>query len=309
MLATALRRAPSAAARSLTLTRTPTPTIAPPPPLRRRSSAMAAAAGSSFPTAGPFFLDDFAARQWDDPSYAGTRVPLGSLTKAEFVRRVADLHAGAEGAAAAAARDAAAAAAGEGAADAAAAADAAPSSSYPLVDGYAPFCKHLFIPNVLGARVGSLPITDRTRPLLRSGYVRRRPEELPVLARWLREADVAPLPAAQFLDVILYSRAQLEAEYAASPAPEGGDGGGGAAAGGLAALRALPEGCVWGIISLKAQDEGEETPMQPITMLRNALGREEGGSGVPLDRAAYEASAAYWEGRAAVAAADAPSGE
>lgn len=27
--------------------------------------------------------------------------------------------------------------------------------------------------------------------------------------------------------------------------------------------------------------------MQPITMLRNALGREEGGSGVPLDRDAY----------------------
>ncbi len=28
--------------------------------------------------------------------------------------------------------------------------------------------------------------------------------------------------------------------------------------------------------------------MQPITMLRNALGREEGGSGVKLDREAYE---------------------
>lgn len=27
--------------------------------------------------------------------------------------------------------------------------------------------------------------------------------------------------------------------------------------------------------------------MQPITMLRNALGREEGGSGVPLNRDAY----------------------
>ena len=27
--------------------------------------------------------------------------------------------------------------------------------------------------------------------------------------------------------------------------------------------------------------------MQPITMLRNALGREEGGSGVPLNKDAY----------------------
>jgi hypothetical protein len=28
--------------------------------------------------------------------------------------------------------------------------------------------------------------------------------------------------------------------------------------------------------------------MQPITMLRNALGREEGGSGVPLNKGAYQ---------------------
>ena len=32
----------------------------------------------------------------------------------------------------------------------------------------------------------------------------------------------------------------------------------------------------WGVISIKAQDEPEETPMQPITAMRNALGREEG---------------------------------
>jgi hypothetical protein len=28
----------------------------------------------------------------------------------------------------------------------------------------------------------------------------------------------------------------------------------------------------------------KETPMEPITMMRNALGKTEGGSGVPLDR-------------------------
>jgi len=74
-------------------------------------------------------------------------------------------------------------------------------------------------------------------------------------------------------------------------------------------LRALPADCQWGIISVKAQDESFETPMQPITMLRNALGREEGGSGVPIDRQAYEASAAYWDGHAAVVASESPSGE
>ena len=35
--------------------------------------------------------------------------------------------------------------------------------------------------------------------------------------------------------------------------------------------------------------------MQPITILRNALGKEEGGSGVPLDRTKYLEAVAYWK--------------
>jgi hypothetical protein len=34
--------------------------------------------------------------------------------------------------------------------------------------------------------------------------------------------------------------------------------------------------------------------MQPITMMRNALGKEEGGSGVGLDRDKYKESVAFW---------------
>lgn len=49
--------------------------------------------------------------------------------------------------------------------------------------------------------------------------------------------------------------------------------------------------------------------MQPITMMRNALGREEGGSGVPLNREAYEESTAYWGKHAPVVAGEEPSGE
>lgn len=44
--------------------------------------------------------------------------------------------------------------------------------------------------------------------------------------------------------------------------------------------------------------------MQPITMLRNALGREEGGSGVPLDRDAYTKSVEYWETHATIVVGD-----
>jgi hypothetical protein len=60
---------------------------------------------------------------------------------------------------------------------------------------------------------------------------------------------------------------------------------------------------------MQAQDESYETPMQPITMMRNALGREEGGSGVALDKQAYEAAADYWQGHAAIVAGEEPSGE
>jgi len=34
--------------------------------------------------------------------------------------------------------------------------------------------------------------------------------------------------------------------------------------------------------------------MDPITMMRNALGKEEGGSGVPLDRNLYDKAVDYW---------------
>ena len=52
-----------------------------------------------------------------------------------------------------------------------------------LVDGYAPFCKHLFVPNMVGAKLGALVITNENRQQLECGYSRRRPEELAVLTR------------------------------------------------------------------------------------------------------------------------------
>lgn len=51
----------------------------------------------------------------------------------------------------------------------------------------------------------------------------------------------------------------------------------------------------WGIISVKSQDVDHEIPMQPITMMRNALGKEEGGSGVSLDRQKYTESVNFWK--------------
>ena len=56
----------------------------------------------------------------------------------------------------------------------------------------------------------------------------------------------------------------------------------------------------WGIVSVKAQNENVELPMSPITMLRNALGKEQGGSGVPLQIDLYNNSVQYWSTFAAI---------
>lgn len=54
----------------------------------------------------------------------------------------------------------------------------------------------------------------------------------------------------------------------------------------------------WGVVGCLYTAEPEEIPMAPITMMRNALGVEEGGSSVAIDRDAYRRSVAFWESNA-----------
>jgi hypothetical protein len=155
------------------------------------------------------------------------------------------------------------------------------TSAGPLVDGYAPFCKHLFLANDTPTRCGFAPVTDANRGLLRSGYAARREGEMAVLERWFDASEVEA-PVARWLDVILYSHAQLVAEAADYPDEQ-----------------AVPD-CDWGIVSIIGTLEPREPPMPPITQWRNALGRAEGGSGVPVDPASYAAAVAFWDAHAAV---------
>ena len=74
-----------------------------------------------------------------------------------------------------------------------------------LKDGYAPFCKHLFIPNFTTAITGCIEITPENQQYLRSGYEARRENELAVLCQWLDISKFTPKKA-EFLDIILYSR-------------------------------------------------------------------------------------------------------
>ncbi|MGB0133220.1 DUF3228 family protein [Dokdonella sp.] len=136
-----------------------------------------------------------------------------------------------------------------------------------VLDGYAPFCKLHVHENWTSTRCIALPVTDENRACLRSAYEARSSDELPVLVRWFEGVDP---PVASYLVPILYSREQLKKEGALISAD-------------------------WGVVGCLYTSEPNEIPMAPITMMRNALGVEQGGSGVPLDRLAYNRSVAFWD--------------
>lgn len=139
-----------------------------------------------------------------------------------------------------------------------------------VLNGYAPFCRLHVHRNWTSTRCLTVPITADNRHRLRSAYEARTKDELPVLVRWFEgvEPDIA-----DYLVVILYDRAQLARE-------------------------GTPIDADWGIVGCLYTAEPDEIPMAPITMMRNALGVGEGGSGVPLDREAYRRSVEYWENHA-----------
>ena len=136
-----------------------------------------------------------------------------------------------------------------------------------VLEGYAPFCKLHVHRNWTSTRCLAAPITEANRHLLRSAYEARSTAELPVLVRWFEGLEP---PVANYLVVILYDRAQLAKEGTVIDAD-------------------------FGVVGCMYTAEPVETPMAPITMMRNALGVEEGGSGVPLDREAYARSVAFWD--------------
>jgi hypothetical protein len=186
-----------------------------------------------------------------------------------------------------------------------------------LIDGYAPFCKHLFLINdFTNARVSVLPITNSNMQCLRSRYEARTEQELPVLTRYfdqkalvlqkqqeeeemttnvsdddvvdeISDDDTIIFPVAKYLDLILYSREQIIKENIAMGKADVAD-------------DQEEETAPWGIVSIKAQNVNYELPMTPITILRNALGKEQGGSGVELNREAYMDSVNYWKDHATV---------
>ena len=136
-----------------------------------------------------------------------------------------------------------------------------------VLPGYAPFCRLHVHRNWTSTRCSVIAIDDGNRDRLRSAYEARTRAELPVLVRWFE--GIEP-PVAAYLVPILYDRAQM--------AKEG-----------------TPVDADFGIVGCLYTMTPEEIPMVPITMMRNALGVAEGGSGVPVDRDAYRRSVEFWQ--------------
>jgi hypothetical protein len=127
-----------------------------------------------------FVIDPFAFKQFDaNIAYEGTRV---EYDKQAFEAKINELYA---------------------------------SGDYPLVDGYAPFCKHLFVPNFAGVKNNVLVVTPENEGRLRSGYEARTAQELAVLTRWFPKDGADEPTVARYMDIILYSREQINKEAAA----------------------------------------------------------------------------------------------
>jgi len=97
-------------------------------------------------------IDAFCMRQWDN-NYVGTR--LSSILTPEALEQACNEYYIANG------------------------------GEVSLKEGYAPFCKHLFVPNAWDKiKTGIMEITKENSCLLRSGYEARTPKELPVLGKY-----------------------------------------------------------------------------------------------------------------------------
>ena len=145
--------------------------------------------------------------------------------------------------------------------------------------GYAPFCKLVFMKNWIDSvKAGTVPITCDNQHLIKTEYLARTEKEIPVLTRWIKTDNV---PKAEYLVLVLYSREQIEKELKDQDKEDKFE-------------------ADWGVVAVLGQVSDEEEPMSPITMMRNALGTAEGGSGHPLNREAYMESVKFWRSHAVV---------
>ncbi len=155
-----------------------------------------------------------------------------------------------------------------------------------LINSDNDFCKYLIVENnIEDIKQATLPITLDIYPFIRTDYFSRVETELPVLTRFVQLPPNFNLPKAKYLVFILYSRDQLLKEHETKiedSCPYGDND------------FYLNDDVDYGLICVLGTELPEADPYVPITMMRNALGIEEGGNGVKLNKEQYLKSVEFW---------------
>jgi len=141
--------------------------------------------------------------------------------------------------------------------------------------GYADFVKIVTIKDP-SIKTPIAKITSDNKDKLKTRMTKRRDFEEEFEQRYFESGDVEPIPS-DHVDVILYSREQLESE-------PGGN----------------PTGAAWDIISINAEPTSGGTPMSPETMRRNMKGKEFGGSGAQHSSEDLAKSESFWKDHAII---------
>lgn len=141
------------------------------------------------------------------------------------------------------------------------------------------FCKYLVLPNEFGVKCAVREITLDIYPYIRTDYSQRTPEELPILTRFVQLPPGFKSQEANYIILVLYSKRQLEKEF--KPKEEGQE-------------FYFDDSVEWGIVSIMGTVLPHPDPLVPITIMRNALGVEEGGNGETLNRKVYNESVEFW---------------
>lgn len=153
------------------------------------------------------------------------------------------------------------------------------ASTETMLDSEWSFCKYLVLPNEFGVKCAVREITLDIYPYIRTDYSQRTPEELAILTRYVQLPPGFKSVEANYIVLVLYSKEQLQKEF--KPKEEGQE-------------FYFDDSVEWGIVSIMGTMEPKPDPLVPITIMRNALGVEEGGNGETLNRESYNQSVEFW---------------
>jgi hypothetical protein len=153
------------------------------------------------------------------------------------------------------------------------------ASTETMLDSEWGFCKYLVLPNEFGVKCAVREITLDIYPYIRTDYSQRTPEELAILTRYVQLPPGFKSAEANYIVLVLYSKEQLQKEF--KPKEDGQE-------------FYFDDDVEWGVVSIMGTMEPKPDPLVPITIMRNALGIEEGGNGETLNREVYNESVEFW---------------